>query len=294
MKPEHWPNREYAMSPFPSTTGWGVDIERLIPKVDQMRELVLKLVGDGEEDGDIVRAAVILLAATIAGQNLSVLQKVTADDTNFISRIKRAALENGIWIAGRGNGSYSKVDITDWWKPRDGDAALILDAMACLGLLMRTRDQDGLVRYISLTAIKPPAPPVKPILISKRKPKAPTPKAAAPAPKPIPKALQVALPEKTEELWWLAKNAEETPLQIEGLDEQSRERQAVLSAFEKARARGDDEDDCYLAAARAWYRLHPDYDRRAAAQRAAIIVMGERWGDMMAAIRHRIEDLSAA
>lgn len=262
----------------------GPECEVITQKVDRIRDLILDLDQSLMADDDVARAAVILVAATMIGQHARALSIVTGDSEPFVQRVKNGALANQIFMRGY-RGQYSMVDVTDWWAPIDGQAAILLDAMTCVGQAERIMAADGTVEYRRIAPVPAPEPP-------------PSPPSERVAPAPPPKVVKCdAAPGKLDVLdgrWFRSLQEEEeekSPVKIDGLEEASRERQAVLSAFRKAQGKGLEAADCYLAAAAAWLKIHPDHDRTAAAQRAAIIVLDEKWPEMLAMIRGRLAEI---
>lgn len=106
---------------------------------NHVREMAIGLV---EEDGDLYRAGICLLACAMTGPSVIRLAKFTGYPEKFVATLARNWRANGIWV-GRRRGRVVVTDMNDDTPPAEFTVSFWMHAMAGLGIMERVNSEEA-------------------------------------------------------------------------------------------------------------------------------------------------------
>ena len=108
----------------------GAHMKDVLLESDEFIKKIEELTQDSYDwDDQVDRALTVLLASLTIGQNAETLAYALERPLDEIASVLSAIDKTGVWPIG-------KAPPAKWWHNREGNLALLLDAMVCAGLLV--------------------------------------------------------------------------------------------------------------------------------------------------------------
>lgn len=106
---------------------------------DELRARIRRYNAGLDPAGETFRAALVLVAGSVLGQNVEALARRTGLDRAFVSRCARRLIDNGVWVAGR--------VVAEWTAEDPASGTFWNDVAVAEGKMCRRVRPDGSLEW---------------------------------------------------------------------------------------------------------------------------------------------------